>query len=150
MYIIGGWLGSGPFAASDIYILDLHTLTWTQRATGGSSPGPCNMHSADLIGRILYIFRGGDGRDYLNDLHTFNIGKSPIISCIFLDFLINNIDSGAWKLLVASGETPPPRANHSSAVIRKYLYIFGGWDGSKRLNDLYRFDSGIIVILFSY
>ena len=23
MYIIGGWLGSGPFASSDVYYLDL-------------------------------------------------------------------------------------------------------------------------------
>ena len=84
MYIIGGWLGSGPFAASDIYILDLKTLTWTQQITGGSSLGPCNMHSADLIGHTLYIFRGGDGRDYLNDLHAFDIGKISIISFIFL------------------------------------------------------------------
>lgn len=30
------------------------------------------MHSADLIGYLIYIFRGGDGKDYLNDLHIFN------------------------------------------------------------------------------
>jgi len=42
--------------------------------THGNAPGPCNMHSADLAGRTIYIFRGGDGKDYLNDLHSFNVG----------------------------------------------------------------------------
>jgi Kelch motif. len=40
---------------------------------------------------------------------------------------------------------PPPRANHSSAVANNCLYIFGGWDGSKRLNDLFRLDTSINV-----
>ena len=76
MYIIGGWLGSGPFAASDMYILDLDQLIWEHPLTKGISPGPCNMHSTDLIQRRLYLFRGGDGRDYLNDLHSFDIGNA--------------------------------------------------------------------------
>lgn len=28
MYVIGGWLGSGTFASSDLYILNLDTLEW--------------------------------------------------------------------------------------------------------------------------
>jgi N-acetylneuraminic acid mutarotase len=35
---------------------------------------------------------------------------------------------------------PPPRANHSSSIILDNLFIFGGWDGSKRLNDLFVFN----------
>ena len=48
--------------------------------THGNAPGPCNMHSADLAGRTIYIFRGGDGKDYLNDLHSFNIGSEMLLS----------------------------------------------------------------------
>jgi len=110
-------------AASDIFLLDLDTLVWTLPMTKGSIPGPCNMHSTDLVGQTLYVFRGGDGRDYLNDLHAFDI--------------VSNV----WYDVETTGTAPPPRANHSSAVVKKYLYIFGGWDGSKRLNDLYRLDT---------
>merc|ERR1719343_1159571 len=39
------------------------------------------------------------------------------------------------------GEQPPPRANHASTVDDFRLYIFGGWDGTKRLNDLYVLDT---------
>jgi len=81
MYIIGGWLGAGPYAASDIYLFDLDTFIWSLPVQKGPIPGPCNMHSTDLIGRTLYVFRGGNGREYLNDLHTYDIGK----------LLLNNI-----------------------------------------------------------
>ena len=29
------------------------------------------MHTADAYKKKIYVFRGGDGRDYLNDLHEF-------------------------------------------------------------------------------
>lgn len=42
----------------------------SKQPTLGTPPGPCNMHSADFIpsrGEV-YVFRGGNGREYLNDL----------------------------------------------------------------------------------
>jgi hypothetical protein len=49
MYVIGGWLGSGTFASGDLYILNLDFNEWTLSSTFGSGPGPCNMHSADVL-----------------------------------------------------------------------------------------------------
>lgn len=69
LYIIGGWLGQGPLAADDLHILDLDNLRWLHHQTAGEPPGPCNMHTADAYKKSIYVFRGGDGRDYLNDLH---------------------------------------------------------------------------------
>ncbi|CAD8206642.1 unnamed protein product [Paramecium octaurelia] len=124
MFVIGGWLGSGTYASGEVYVLDLDTLTWTLVNSIGEIPGPCNMHSADLIGQLIYIFRGGDGKDYLNDLHSFN-AKTNI-----------------WKFIqTPEKDKPPPRANHSSTVWENKLFIFGGWDGKKRLNDLYCYDT---------
>lgn len=77
------------------------------------------MHTADCYKKRIYVFRGGDGRDYLNDLHCLDTIKQE------------------WNKPHAMGMHPPPRANHSSSLIKYNLYIFGGWDGSKRLNDLY-------------
>lgn len=88
----------------------------------GIPPGPCNMHTADCYNKKIYVFRGGDGKDYLNDLHELDT------------------EALQWNKVVANGTNPPPRANHSSALIKQNLYIFGGWDGSKRLNDLYLLD----------
>ena len=80
------------------------------------------MHTADAFNEKIYVFRGGDGRDYLDDLHE-------------LDTNILH-----WNYVEADGCPPPPRANHSSAIINENLYIFGGWDGAKRLNDLFVID----------
>jgi N-acetylneuraminic acid mutarotase len=119
IYIIGGWLGSGPFAADDLHEFDIKANKWSKLKPLGESPGPCNMHTADAIDRRIYVFRGGNGKDYLNDLHCLDV------------------DEMCWKKVEASGEYPPQRANHSSAIIKQNLYIFGGWDGTKRLNDLF-------------
>lgn len=80
------------------------------------------MHTADSYEDKIYVFRGGDGRDYLNDLHELNTTTLH------------------WRNVQdVGGMRPPPRANHSSSIIQHNLYIFGGWDGSKRLNDLFVF-----------
>ena len=119
IYIIGGWLGSGPFAADDLHAFDIKAKEWTKLEPKGISPGPCNMHTADAIDREIFVFRGGNGKDYLNDLHSLDV------------------DQLFWRKIEASGKYPPQRANHSSAKIKHNLYIFGGWDGTKRLNDLF-------------
>lgn len=72
VYIIGGWLGQGPLAADDLHVLDLEQQRWLEHGATGTPPGPCNMHTADAYKSKIYVFRGGDGRDYLKDLHELD------------------------------------------------------------------------------
>ncbi|CEM12535.1 unnamed protein product [Vitrella brassicaformis CCMP3155] len=131
LYILGGWLGSGPLAANDLHILDLAQKRWVDPIVNGDPPGPCNMHTADLVQidnrQKILVFRGGDGRAYLNDLHALDI------------------EAMEWHPVKSFGEIPPPRANHSSATAGHRLFVFGGWDGHKRLNDLYVLDTETLV-----
>jgi hypothetical protein len=83
-----------------MHILDLENFKWLDYVIKGAPPGPCNMHTADCYNSRIYVFRGGDGKDYLNDLHE-------------LDTI--NLQ---WSRVVANGCCPPPRANHSSAIIK--------------------------------
>jgi hypothetical protein len=46
-----------------------------------------------------------------------------------------------WTKLRATGTPPEPRANHSSAVVDEKVFIFGGWNGTKRLNDIHVLDT---------
>lgn len=105
-----------------MHILDLQNNKWVDFQSKGNPPGPCNMHTADCYNNKIYVFRGGDGKDYLNDLHELDTNALQ------------------WRIPKADGNGPPPRANHSSSLIKQNLYIFGGWDGAKRLNDLYMLD----------
>lgn len=131
--IIGGWLGTGPLAASDMYVLDISSgaqeqelrLRWFHPPIKGTPPGPCNMHSADYVPhrREVYVFRGGNGREYLNDLHALHV------------------DTLTWRQVHTNGEVPQPRANHSSSMLEHELCLFGGWNGSERLNDIHILDT---------
>ena len=135
--IIGGWLGQGPFASSDCWVLDisggLDRLRWFQPPTRGTPPGPCNMHSADFISSRgeVYVFRGGNGREYLNDLHALDV------------------NTYTWRVVRTHGTPPQRRANHSSALLedgirhggKSELFVFGGWNGSERLNDVHVLDT---------
>ena len=137
LFIIGGWLGSGPLAASDLHLLDISSpetqgLIWLDESevsdvVSGHEPGPCNMHSADYIAsrNEIYVFRGGDGQDYLNDLHALHTSTLT------------------WRMVETKGEQPQQRANHSSAYLSdtEELILMGGWNGRERLNDVYILDT---------
>jgi len=127
LFIIGGWLGTGPLASSDVFVLDMESFEWTQLSTSGDSPGPCNMHTANYYKGEIFVFRGGNGKDYLNDFHALNV------------------DTFKWRKVKANGKYPPERANHCSALMGNKLYTFGGWNGRQRLNDLYMIDLGIYI-----
>lgn len=45
------------------------------------------------------------------------------------------------RRLPASGTVPAPRESHSITPIGSKLYVFGGFDGARVLNDLYVFDT---------
>jgi leucine-zipper-like transcriptional regulator 1 len=75
IYIIGGWLESCPCAGRDVHRLHVDSLSWVPTFQSPKAP-VCNMHSADYISHlnVILVFRGGDGKDYLNDLHAYDIG----------------------------------------------------------------------------
>lgn len=121
LYIIGGWLGSGGSASDEIYEFNLLTFTWKKIILEDyQSIGACNMHTADYYKNKIIVFRGGNGRCYLNDLFSICLGENKIV-----------------KNLETTGRAPTPRANHGSCLVNNILYIFGGWNGSNRLNDFY-------------
>lgn len=117
IFIIGGWLGTGPLAASDLHVLEIthagRHLCWYQPTVEGRNPGSCNMHTADYVPnkRAIYVFRGGNGREYLNDLHALDVHTMT------------------WQRVETTGAIPQQRANHSSAMLEETaeLFIFGGW-----------------------
>lgn len=118
MIMIGGWTGESNVASNAIYSLDLNNYIW-KKIVSTPSLSHTNMHTADLYGNKIYIFRGGDGVLYYNDLISFNTDN----------YKIENIS--------IDGIMPSQRANHTSAIIKDNLFIFGGWNGNNLLNDLY-------------
>jgi hypothetical protein len=128
IYIIGGWLGD--CASDQVLVLDItnpQLLEWVSFPESGTPPGPCNMHSAEYIPdrKQIFVFRGGDGSEYLNDLHALNV------------------DTMKWQKVDTYGLPPERRADHASAYMHstKEFFVFGGWNGTTRLNDFYILDT---------
>lgn len=45
-----------------------------------------------------------------------------------------------WVTVKSSGPPPRVRSLHVGIVLNDGLYIFGGYDGSNRVNDFHKFD----------
>lgn len=71
--------------------------------------------------------------EYLNDLHALDV------------------ETYTWRAVQTHGAAPQQRANHSSALLEtpgangrpavSELFVFGGWNGSERLNDIHVLDT---------
>eukprot|EP00644_Phytophthora_capsici_P000749 jgi/Phyca11/505875/fgenesh2_kg.PHYCAscaffold_16_\ len=109
----------------DLYQLDLETSTWSQVQTNGSLPPRRSgalgvVHESDM-----FIFGGYDGRDgnYFNDLYYFNF------------------DEQQWSQMPSVVEDrPEARTDHIMVLHSSSIYIFGGYNGSSRFNDLCGYD----------
>ena len=73
----------------------------------------------------IYFFGGYTKKDgeYFNDLYEFHIGDKH------------------WnEIIVTNGEIPPKRTDHTLSLFKESLYVFGGYDGKNRFNDLCQFN----------
>lgn len=53
------------------------------------------------------------------------------------DFYKLTLENYAWSVIYSNGEVPNPRYFHSSVVYGECMYLFGGYNGSERLQDLF-------------
>lgn len=83
------------------------------------------FHTANIIDNKMYVFGGGDGKYWLNDLMIFD--------------LVNLEWTGPVK---TQGIEPQGRLQHSAVSIDKKIYIFGGEpDQHRQLNDIFYLDT---------
>jgi len=113
LYVFGGSPDSRYDSFDDFYVLNLKTNEWTQIAkpSSGVWPGPRYHHSANIIGREMFVFGGSKNQ-----------------SKHYGDFFSFSFDSKTWREINAEG-TPSVRAGHLAFVIDSQLYIFGGHFG---------------------
>ncbi|KAI0351665.1 galactose oxidase [Trametes cingulata] len=122
LWIFGG--GNGSMALNDVWTLDLsgglERLRWEQVETRGKKPSPRGYHTANLIGSVMVIVGGSDGRECFSD-----------IWCLNLETLL-------WSL-VKLGENHK-RLSHTATQVGSYLFISGGHDGGNYMQDLLLFN----------
>ncbi|KAF1805974.1 hypothetical protein FB192DRAFT_1365361 [Mucor lusitanicus] len=129
LYVFGGCDMKTCF--NTLYVLDMDTLTWSKPHTFGQTPPPCRAHSCTTVERdvgggkksySLYLFGGGDGPNYFNDLYVLNV------------------DTLTWSKPKTEGQAPSPRRAHTTCIWNQKIIIVGGGDGARALADVHMLD----------
>uniref|UniRef100_A0A7S1Z0K8 BTB domain-containing protein n=5 Tax=Ditylum brightwellii TaxID=49249 RepID=A0A7S1Z0K8_9STRA len=147
LYMFGGY-GGGTGRLDDFYSFSFDTCTWEEvNVLSAEKPG-CRENNGVVIGDSsrVYLFGGYNGTAWLNDLWMFDIDTQRW-TCIQESSdprPHTNDDSNS-----ALGDHPRPRLG-STVPSRRFGYVsvvhnnkfvlFGGFDGSRWLNDMYEFD----------
>ncbi|KNE91960.1 hypothetical protein PSTG_14631 [Puccinia striiformis f. sp. tritici PST-78] len=105
--IFGGSDGGECF--SDIYILDLESLTWIQVEV--EAPIARLAHTSTQVGSYLFVIGGHDGEDYTSEVKLFNLVTLQ------------------WEPRTVKGQLPPRIGYHTATLHDSRLIIIGGFDG---------------------
>ena len=151
MILFGGHDGTRHLA--DTHIFDFTTKTWTLLSTVESSPLPLprDSHVSVLVQpdqqettsktttALMYVFGGSTG-SAMNDLYQLKM-EFPAISATASSVVAK------WSQILHpsdSSSVPRNRFCHVGVCYRESFYVFGGYDGTSRLNDFvcYDFDDG--------
>ncbi|KAK2958535.1 putative RING finger protein B [Blattamonas nauphoetae] len=122
IYIFGG--EAGQDFSSEIFRYNIETNVWHQVPVIGTSPAARSSHTAIVYGNEMYIF-GGTGPEGM----------------MFNDICAYSFETHKWRMIVAGVQKPPEhRRSHTAVLHGACMYIFGGAQPTKRLNDTWYFD----------
>lgn len=111
---------------NDLLRFDVKEKSWGRAFATGIPPAPRYHHSAVVHNSSMYVFGG-----YTGDIHSNSnlTNKNDLFEYKF--------HSGQWIEWKFLGKTPVPRSAHGAAVYDNKLWIFAGYDGNARLNDMW-------------
>ena len=116
-WIFGG--GNGMTALNDVWTLEItpaNEYIWEPVKISGPKPSCRGYHTANLIGSIMVVVGGSDGKECFSDMWYLNLET--------LEWRTNKLAE------------PHRRLSHSATRVGSYLFIFGGHDGTEYLNDV--------------
>ncbi|KAL2257122.1 hypothetical protein VTK26DRAFT_638 [Humicola hyalothermophila] len=121
VYVFGGCDSRACF--NELYVLDADAFHWSTPHVVGDVPVPLRAMTCTAVGRKLVIFGGGDGPLYYNDVYVLDT----------VNF--------RWSRPKLVGDlAPSPRRAHTACLYKNGIYVFGGGDGVRALNDVWRLD----------
>ncbi|KAG8929865.1 hypothetical protein FRC01_003684, partial [Tulasnella sp. 417] len=145
IYVFGG--GNGHRALNDVWALDVSVgmdkLKWEQVQTHGTKPGARGYHTANLVGNVMIVLGGSDGRECFPDVWVLDLGahraERPLKDLqLTSTSLLLSKDKLVWR------EVKPDktyrRLSHSSTQVGSYLFVMGGHDGNKYSHELLLFN----------
>ncbi|XP_073948771.1 leucine zipper like transcription regulator 1 [Choristoneura fumiferana] len=124
IYVFGG--DNGKSMLNDLIRFDIREKSWTRTGYMGTPPAPRYHHSAVVHRSSMFVFGGYTG-DILANSNLTN--KNDLFEYKF--------PSAQWVQWKFMGQEPVPRSAHGAAVYDDKLWIFAGYDGNARLNDMW-------------
>lgn len=133
MYVFGGKCGgrNSNKRLDDLWVYNFVVKAWSEVQQVGPRPSPRSAHAAFTFGRTMVVFGGrSEQGECCEDMYYFNY------------------DTSVWRQ-VNTTESLFGRARHSFVVHNSRVVVFGGWNGKKKLNDLfyYNMDSGTFEVV---
>ncbi|KAH8339575.1 hypothetical protein KR074_011814 [Drosophila pseudoananassae] len=124
MFVFGG--DNGKNMLNDLIRFGVKDKSWGRACATGTPPAPRYHHSAVVAGSSMFIFGG-----YTGDIHSNSnlTNKNDLFEYKF--------QSAMWVEWMFSGRQPVPRSAHGAAVYDNKMWIYAGYDGNARLNDMW-------------
>uniref|UniRef100_A0A7M5V676 BTB domain-containing protein n=1 Tax=Clytia hemisphaerica TaxID=252671 RepID=A0A7M5V676_9CNID len=124
LYVFGG--DNGKRMLNDLLRFDIKENTWGRVVTTGTPPAPRYHHSAVVYANSMFVFGGYTGDIYSNsNLRNKN------------DLFEYRFNTGQWIEWQVNGKKPVARSAHGAVVYKSSVWIFAGYDGNARLNDMW-------------
>jgi N-acetylneuraminic acid mutarotase len=121
VYVFGGCDSRACFNA--LYVLDADAFYWSKPHVVGEMPLPLRAMTCTAVGKKLVIFGGGDGPAYYNDV-----------------YVLDTVNFRWTKPRILGDKAPSKRRAHTACLSKNGIYVFGGGDGVRALNDIWRLD----------
>lgn len=146
IWVFGG--GTGLTALNDLWTLDVsgnagttsRPMRWTELPTHGKKPTPRGYHTANLVGNIMVVIGGSDGKESFTDVWCLNLGESHLVASL-VPYSWSLLDTLAWSL--AKAQQPVfKRLAHTSTQVGSYIFIMGGHNASEYVSDLLLYNLG--------
>uniref|UniRef100_A0A8C3L0N2 Leucine zipper like transcription regulator 1 n=1 Tax=Chrysolophus pictus TaxID=9089 RepID=A0A8C3L0N2_CHRPC len=116
----------GKTMLNDLLRFDVKDCSWCRAFTTGTPPAPRYHHSAVVYGSSMFVFGGYTGDIYSNS----NLKNKN-------DLFEYKFATGQWTEWKTEGRLPVARSAHGATVYSEKLWIFAGYDGNARLNDMW-------------
>ncbi|KAI5917861.1 hypothetical protein F4810DRAFT_630842 [Camillea tinctor] len=121
IFVFGGCDSRTCF--NELYVLDADSFHWSSPHVVGEIPVPLRAMTCTAVGKKLVIFGGGDGPAYYNDV-----------------YVLDTVNFRWHKPRIVGDRLPSARRAHTACLYKNGIYVFGGGDGVRALNDIWRLD----------
>ncbi|WYZ44337.1 hypothetical protein EsH8_VII_000773 [Colletotrichum jinshuiense] len=121
IFVFGGCDSRACF--SELYVFDADAFYWSVPHVTGEIPVPLRAMTCTAVGKKLVIFGGGDGPAYYNDI-----------------YVLDTTNFRWHRPKIIGDRIPSKRRAHTACLYKNGIYVFGGGDGVRALNDVWRLD----------